>query len=100
MQLKWLAKIFVSFEMLVYFCVNDCVYRYNIFLMMVNYFVPLGILTVTYVRVGIELWGSQTIGEYTARQEENVRSKRKVKYHIRNICRTTQNKTIYYNKNQ
>lgn len=35
-------------------------------------------MTVTYSRVGIELWGSKTIGEYTPRQVENVRSKRRV----------------------
>lgn len=35
-------------------------------------------MTVTYSRVGIELWGSKTIGECTPRQVENVRSKRRV----------------------
>ena len=48
------------------------------FIMLVNYFIPLGILAGTYARVGCELWGSRAIGEYTSRQEENVRSKRKV----------------------
>ncbi len=46
--------------------------------MMVNYFVPLTILAVTYARVGCELWGSRYIGEYNTQQAENVRSKRRV----------------------
>ena len=51
--------------------------------MLVNYFLPLLILTVTYTRVGIELWGSQAIGENTVDQMESVRSKRKVNIRIR-----------------
>ena len=35
-------------------------------------------LTVTYSRVGIELWGSQAIGEETTVQHDSVKSKRKV----------------------
>ncbi len=46
--------------------------------MLVNYFVPLGILAGTYTRVGCELWGSQFIGEYNKQQAESVRSKRRV----------------------
>ncbi len=53
-------------------------YSYNILLMLVNYFVPLGILAGTYTRVGCELWGSQFIGEYNVQQAESVRSKRRV----------------------
>ena len=46
--------------------------------MLVTYFVPLAILCLAYIRVGVELWGSKTIGEYSTRQEETLRSKRKV----------------------
>ncbi len=47
--------------------------------MMINYFIPLAILAVTYARVGCELWGSRYIGEYNKQQAENVRSKRRVR---------------------
>ncbi|XP_034487365.1 tachykinin-like peptides receptor 99D [Drosophila innubila] len=51
---------------------------HNILIMILTYFLPIISMTVTYSRVGIELWGSKTIGEYTPRQVENVRSKRRV----------------------
>ncbi|XP_030558758.1 tachykinin-like peptides receptor 99D [Drosophila novamexicana] len=51
---------------------------YNILILILTYFLPIISMTVTYSRVGIELWGSKTIGEYTPRQTENVRSKRRV----------------------
>ncbi|TDG49789.1 hypothetical protein AWZ03_003777 [Drosophila navojoa] len=51
---------------------------YNILILILTYFLPIISMTVTYSRVGIELWGSKTIGEYTPRQVENVRSKRRV----------------------
>ncbi|XP_062124331.1 tachykinin-like peptides receptor 99D isoform X1 [Drosophila sulfurigaster albostrigata] len=51
---------------------------YNILILILTYFLPIVSMTVTYSRVGIELWGSKTIGEYTPRQVENVRSKRRV----------------------
>ncbi len=35
-----------------------------------------------YFQVGVELWGSQGIGECTDHQMENVRSKRRVGYSI------------------
>lgn len=35
-------------------------------------------MTFTYARVGLELWGSQSIGECTQRQLDNIKSKRKV----------------------
>eukprot|EP00914_Ancora_sagittata_P000290 GHVO01000807.1.p1 GENE.GHVO01000807.1~~GHVO01000807.1.p1 ORF type:complete len:387 (+),score=24.43 GHVO01000807.1:235-1395(+) len=57
---------------------NSSDLAYNIFLMLVTYFIPLLILGVTYLKVGISLWGSQAIGERIARQEETVRSKRRV----------------------
>ncbi|EDV94640.1 tachykinin-like peptides receptor 99D isoform X2 [Drosophila grimshawi] len=51
---------------------------YNILILVLTYLLPIVSMTVTYSRVGIELWGSKTIGEYTPRQVENVRSKRRV----------------------
>ncbi|KAH8384097.1 hypothetical protein KR009_012113, partial [Drosophila setifemur] len=51
---------------------------YNILIMILTYILPIVSMTVTYSRVGIELWGSKTIGECTPRQVENVRSKRRV----------------------
>ncbi|XP_017145064.1 tachykinin-like peptides receptor 99D isoform X1 [Drosophila miranda] len=53
-------------------------YIYNILIMILTYILPIVSMTVTYSRVGIELWGSKTIGECTPRQTENVRSKRRV----------------------
>ncbi|XP_020300125.1 tachykinin-like peptides receptor 99D isoform X3 [Pseudomyrmex gracilis] len=52
--------------------------RYNVIFMILTYFLPIGSMTFTYARVGLELWGSQSIGEATARQLENIRSKRRV----------------------
>ena len=46
--------------------------------MILNYVFPLVTLTVTYARVGVELWGSQAIGEETSVQNDRVKSKRKV----------------------
>jgi hypothetical protein len=37
-------------------------------------------MTFTYARVGLELWGSQSIGECTQRQLENIKSKRRVSF--------------------
>ncbi|XP_017041704.1 tachykinin-like peptides receptor 99D [Drosophila ficusphila] len=51
---------------------------YNILIIVLTYFLPIVSMTVTYSRVGFELWGSKTIGECTPRQVENVRSKRRV----------------------
>ncbi|XP_014610001.1 PREDICTED: tachykinin-like peptides receptor 99D isoform X1 [Polistes canadensis] len=53
-------------------------YLYNVIFMILTYFLPIGSMTFTYARVGAELWGSQSIGEATARQLENIRSKRRV----------------------
>jgi hypothetical protein len=47
--------------------------------MFLTYFLPIGAMTFTYARVGIELWGSQSIGECTQRQLDNIKSKRKVR---------------------
>lgn len=46
--------------------------------MFLTYFLPIGSMTYTYARVGIELWGSQSIGECTQRQLDNIKSKRRV----------------------
>lgn len=53
-------------------------YIYNILIFVVTYVFPIISMTFTYFRVGRELWGSQSIGEITARQVENIRSKRKI----------------------
>lgn len=66
--------LFFSFCFLIFslFC------SYNIVFMILTYILPIISMTVTYSRVGIELWGSKAIGEYTPRQVENVKSKRRV----------------------
>ncbi|XP_050101057.1 tachykinin-like peptides receptor 99D isoform X1 [Anopheles aquasalis] len=53
-------------------------YAYNIVFMVLTYFLPIGSMTYTYARVGLELWGSKSIGECTQRQLENIKSKRRV----------------------
>lgn len=46
--------------------------------MVLTYVLPIGSMTFTYARIGLELWGSQSIGENTAGQLEGIRSKRRV----------------------
>ncbi|CAO1423084.1 unnamed protein product [Diamesa tonsa] len=53
-------------------------YLYNLVFMFLTYFLPIGSMSYTYARVGLELWGSQSIGECTQRQLDNIKSKRKV----------------------
>ncbi|XP_044762535.1 tachykinin-like peptides receptor 99D [Coccinella septempunctata] len=53
-------------------------YSYNVAFLFVTYVVPIGSMTFTYARIGKELWGSQSIGECTQRQMENIKSKRRV----------------------
>ncbi|XP_069700376.1 tachykinin-like peptides receptor 99D isoform X2 [Periplaneta americana] len=53
-------------------------YIYNVLFMILTYFLPISSMTFTYARVGRELWGSQSIGECTQRQLDNIRSKRRV----------------------
>uniref|UniRef100_A0A2Y9D3Q2 G-protein coupled receptors family 1 profile domain-containing protein n=1 Tax=Anopheles quadriannulatus TaxID=34691 RepID=A0A2Y9D3Q2_ANOQN len=53
-------------------------YVYNIVFMLLTYFLPIGSMTYTYARVGLELWGSKSIGECTQRQLDNIKSKRRV----------------------
>nr|XP_022911165.1 tachykinin-like peptides receptor 99D [Onthophagus taurus] len=51
---------------------------YEILFLFITYVVPIGSMTFAYARIGIELWGSQSIGECTQRQMENIRNKRRV----------------------
>ncbi|XP_022319186.1 tachykinin-like peptides receptor 99D isoform X3 [Crassostrea virginica] len=53
-------------------------FGYNVLILVVTYVLPLVTLTVTYARVGMELWGSRAIGENTPVQYERIRSKRRV----------------------
>ncbi|XP_018330167.1 tachykinin-like peptides receptor 99D isoform X2 [Agrilus planipennis] len=53
-------------------------YIYNVFFTVITYVIPIASMTFTYARIGIELWGSQSIGESTQRQIENIKSKRRV----------------------
>ncbi|XP_008215771.1 tachykinin-like peptides receptor 99D isoform X2 [Nasonia vitripennis] len=53
-------------------------YLYNVIFMILTYFLPIGAMTFTYARIGVELWGSQSIGEATQRQLDNIRNKRRV----------------------
>ncbi|ODN06402.1 Tachykinin-like peptide receptor 99D [Orchesella cincta] len=53
-------------------------YLYNVFFMIFTYFIPIAVMGYTYTRVGIELWGSKSIGECTQRQLDNIKSKRRV----------------------
>lgn len=55
-------------------------FRYNLLILIVTYVLPLVTLTVTYARVGFELWGSRAIGENTPVQYERIRSKRRVSH--------------------
>ncbi|CAH2241870.1 jg16258 [Pararge aegeria aegeria] len=52
--------------------------RYNVTFMVLTYFLPIISMTYTYAKVGVELWGSKSIGECTQRQLDNVKSKRRV----------------------
>ncbi|UXI14324.1 neuropeptide GPCR A24 [Sarcoptes scabiei] len=53
-------------------------YLYNVIILLVTYIVPIASMSCTYFRVGRELWGSQSIGECTARQMDSIKSKRKI----------------------
>ncbi|XP_058797727.1 tachykinin-like peptides receptor 99D [Phymastichus coffea] len=53
-------------------------YLYNVIFMIMTYFLPIGAMSFTYLRIGLELWGSQSIGEATQRQLDNIRNKRRV----------------------
>ncbi|XP_014211867.1 tachykinin-like peptides receptor 99D [Copidosoma floridanum] len=53
-------------------------YWYNVVFMILTYFMPITAMSWTYFRIARELWGSQSIGEATQRQQENIRNKRRV----------------------
>ncbi|OAD56780.1 Tachykinin-like peptides receptor 99D [Eufriesea mexicana] len=49
-------------------------YLYNVIFTILTYILPIGSMTFTYARIGLELWGSQSIGENTAGQLEGIRN--------------------------
>ncbi|XP_049955033.1 tachykinin-like peptides receptor 86C [Schistocerca serialis cubense] len=51
---------------------------YNVVFLCVTYLVPVTAMAVCYGLMGRQLWGDRAIGESTDRQQEAVRSKRKV----------------------
>ncbi|KAL0281394.1 UNVERIFIED_CONTAM: hypothetical protein PYX00_002393 [Menopon gallinae] len=53
-------------------------YWYNVFFLLLTYVLPIGSMTFTYTKIGLELWVSKSIGECTQRQLENIKSKRRV----------------------
>lgn len=59
--------------------------RYNVAFLVITYLVPILSMTYTYARIGIELWGSQSIGECTQRQMENIKSKRRVSQYLLHV---------------
>jgi hypothetical protein len=74
---------FVDYHFCTVYCLMpDCIVcrhrRYNVFLMVVTYFLPLVVLAVTYVVIGRQLWGSQAIGERTEIQLATISTKRRV----------------------
>ncbi|KAJ8980735.1 hypothetical protein NQ317_011383, partial [Molorchus minor] len=52
-------------------------FRFNVAFLIITYVVPILSMTYTYARIGLELWGSQSIGECTQRQMDNIKSKRR-----------------------
>ncbi|CAH1959170.1 unnamed protein product [Acanthoscelides obtectus] len=52
-------------------------YIFNVVFLVVTYVVPILSMMFTYARIGLELWGSQSIGEITQRQMDNIKSKRR-----------------------
>lgn len=54
------------------------VFSYNVAFLIITYLLPIVAMTFAYARIGCELWGSQSIGECTQRQMENIKSKRRV----------------------
>ncbi|KAL0275015.1 UNVERIFIED_CONTAM: hypothetical protein PYX00_003006 [Menopon gallinae] len=53
-------------------------YVYNLVFLAVTYLMPMTVMAVCYTLMGIELWGSRSIGEFTQRQMDSIKSKRKV----------------------
>ncbi|KAJ8681813.1 hypothetical protein QAD02_017605, partial [Eretmocerus hayati] len=60
-------------------------YCYNVAYMVFTYFMPIIAMGFTYCRIGFELWGSQSIGEATARQLENIKNKRRAFFRRSNV---------------
>ncbi|CAF1476045.1 unnamed protein product [Rotaria magnacalcarata] len=57
---------------------DDSLDRFEWIFFSVTYVCPIVILTITYTRIAIELWGQTAIGEVTKRQRDTVQSKRKI----------------------
>lgn len=76
---------FLGFDYIASSLSSEC--RYNVVFMVVTYFVPIMLMGYAYLRVGIELWGSQSIGECTQRQLQNIQSKRRVSVPFRLVPR-------------
>ena len=47
--------------------------------MVVTYFLPMLSMSVTYAKIGMELWGARAIGEATEVQRDSINSKRRVR---------------------
>ena len=62
-------------------CSSNVCDRYNVTFMIVTYFLPIIAMGFAYTTVGLELWFSRGIGEYTDHQMDNIRSKRRVSFH-------------------
>ncbi|CAH0729217.1 unnamed protein product, partial [Brenthis ino] len=79
----WAGSSIISSPNIIYFTTDvdflpDGTTRYNVAFMVLTYFLPIISMTYTYAKVGVELWGSKSIGECTQRQLDNVKSKRRV----------------------
>ncbi|CAF1365209.1 unnamed protein product [Adineta ricciae] len=83
----WIMSLLVSspairsFSKVKYDCKIDDIESHKKFewiFFCVTYICPIMILTITYMRIAVELWGQTAIGEVTARQRDSIRSKRKV----------------------
>jgi len=53
-------------------------FGYNVCFMILTYFLPMSIMSMTYAAIAKELWGQQAIGECTAVQIETIKSKRRI----------------------
>ncbi|CAF1253388.1 unnamed protein product [Adineta steineri] len=83
----WILSLLVSspairsFSKVVYDCKIEDIKSHEKFewiFFSVTYICPIVILTITYTRIAIELWGQTAIGEVTKRQRDSIQSKRKV----------------------
>ena len=54
--------------------------------MVVTYFLPMLSMSVTYAKIGMELWGARAIGEATEVQRDSINSKRRVSRKRRRRC--------------